>query len=273
MKKNIIFIVGIIFLNSGIFLYLFSLEKESPIINDAILYSWHLEDILKQKEKFYTVVEEYQIRTLYQDFSSEYLKQMDSSFIKEMKENGIEVYHLAGDPSWGRKNGFEKIKREIDKVSQFNDHSEYHLAGLLLDIEPYVSEKEEKFASVDFEIYVEEIKKAYAYIKKRNLELRLAIPYWLDSIDINLLEELIKNSDGVSVMNYNIKKTSKNIQNEVEIARKYKKHIDTIYEIEYDDEEYFASYEEIVKDFRKIKQDNSLNSLKIAYHHYSSINK
>jgi len=51
MKKSIIFIVGIIFLNSGIFLYLFSLEKESPIINDAILYSWHLEDILKQKEK------------------------------------------------------------------------------------------------------------------------------------------------------------------------------------------------------------------------------
>ena len=267
MRKIIILVMGIILLNSGIFLYLYSQEKENSVINDAILYSWHLEDILKQKERFYTVVEEYQIRTLYQDFSSEYLKQMDSSFIKEMKENGIEVYHLAGDPSWGRKNGFEKIKKEIDKVSQFNDNSEYHLTGLLLDIEPYVSEKEEKFASADFEVYVEEIKKAYAYIKGRNLELRIAIPYWLDSIDMNLLEELIKNTDGVSVMNYNIKKTSKNIENEVEIARKYKKHIDTIYEIEYDDEEYFTSRDEIVKDFQKIKRENSLNSLKIAYHH------
>lgn len=237
----------------------------------SILYSWKLEDVLEDRDKFNSILKEYHINILYQDFTSKYLETLDDTFIKEMNEKNITVYHLAGDPSWGTENGFLSIQKEIDKVILFNQKVSFKIKGIVLDIEPYISEKEERFAKKDFFIYVKQIEKTYAYLKDKDLELILAIPYWFDSIDEYLLETLIQNTDGISVMNYKITKTNKNIQNEIKLASKYDKKIDTAYEINYKDKDYFESREAILKDYQKIKKKNDSPNLGISFHHYGSI--
>lgn len=238
----------------------------------SILYSWNLDNILNDMEKFHSVLNDYNINIIYQDFTSNYLKEENDDFQKEMKQKGIKVYHLAGDPSWGKLGGEEAIKEEIKKVSTYNKKVTNKLSGLVLDIEPYISEKEEEFAVEDFNIYVDIIKEGYQYAKENDVELILAIPYWFDKIDESLLEELIIHSDGISVMNYIIDKTKKNISVELKYAKKHAKKIDTIYEIEYSKDGYFSSYKEVMKDYENIKKDDA-NELGISFHHYASIIK
>ncbi len=248
-----------------------SIFKEEEIVYESSLYSWKLDKVLENKEKFYKILKEYNVKILYQDFTSEYLEEYDDSFIEDMTKQGITVYHLGGDPSWGQTDGYDKIKREIKRVLAFNENVDHPIKGVILDIEPYISEKEEDFSKENFEIYVEQIEKSYSYCQRHELELLLAIPYWFDSIDDELLQKVIKNSDGVSVMNYKITKTSSKIKREVELANKYDKKIDSIYEIEYGKEGYFASHKEILEDYKKLKEENPSQNLMISYHHYGSI--
>ena len=105
-------------------------------------------------------------------------------------------------------------------------------------------------------------------VKEENLELILAIPYWFDHISTDLLEELIQNTDGISVMNYIPDKTSENIKEEIQYAKKYQKQINTIYEIDKNNE---ITLKEIEKDYQEIKKENQLKSLGIAYHYYKTM--
>lgn len=273
MKKIITLIILTITIISTIIIYNTNTqeEKEEEKTYDRILYSWHMSTITNDKEKFENIIKDYDINIIYQDFTKEFLEKKDDTFIKEMKNKNIKVYHLGGDPSWGKKEGFEKIKLEIDRVIEFNKMATNKIVGIVLDIEPYISEKEEILQKEDFQIYVEEIKKAYTYTKENKLEMILAIPYWFETIDKKLLEEVVKNTDEISVMNYKITKTSKNIQEEIELAKKYQKKINTIYEVNYEDEGYFKSKTSIIRDYKKIKENNKCENLGIAYHHYDSM--
>ncbi len=268
-KKTTFLAILLSFLLLVLFISIF---KAKTVIYESSLYSWKLDEILEDPMKFYKVLKEYNVKVLYQDFSSEFLEKGDDSFLKEMDDREIAVYHLAGDPSWGRKEGYEKIKREVKKVLAFNEKVEMPIRGIILDIEPYVSEKSEEFLVEDFEVYVEQIEKSYDYCKRHDLELLLAIPYWFDSIDDDLLKRVIKNSDGISVMNYKISKTASKIKREVELANKYDKKIDSIYEVEYGKEGYFASKEDILKDFANLLEENPSGNLMISFHHYGSMN-
>ena len=271
MKKKIL----ILFFALLILLLICVLKKEQVTDSnrERILYSWDLETILEDPKTFDTILKEYQINTIYQDFKKEYLKEADNKFLKEMKEKNISVYALAGDPTWGMKEGFLRIADEINRVEEYNRKVEIPMKGIVLDIEPYISEKESNFAIEDFEVYVGEIKKTYRYLKNKNLELILAIPYWFDRIDMSLLEELVEYTDGISVMNYNIKRTVENIQEEVNLAKKYQKKINTIYEIEYGNKDYFSSLEEIINDFNQIQKEYSDQPIGISYHHYKTMIK
>ncbi len=238
---------------------------------ETILYSWDINDVMSDKSEFENIRKKYNINTLYQDFDNDFFTKKDSSFMKYMDSLDIKVYQLGGDPSWGKKNGFLKIKKEIDRVFNYNQKNRLKIKGIMLDIEPYVSEKEEKFSKTDFLVYATEIGKAYTYAQTKGLEMRIAIPYWLDHIDKDLLEQLIENCDGISVMNYDISKTKEAIKDEYALASKYQKKIDTIYEINYGKEDYFSSLKEIQNDFNKLKKEYL--ELTISYHHLKSIKK
>ena len=70
-------------------------------------------------------------------------------------------------------------------------------------------------------------------------------------------------------MNYNIDKTMENISYENEISKKYDKKINTIYEINFSEDNYFSNWNDIKKDYKKLKEE--YGEMGIAYHHYDSI--
>lgn len=231
-----------------------------------ILYSWSMDALVDNELE--PILKQHQIQSLYQDFSSAYLKGTDSEFIARMNKLGIDVYHLSGDPSWGEEKSAKHMKDEIDKVVAYNMNNKEKIAGIVFDIEPYLNNEE----NFDFPLYVEVMKKAYQYAKSKDVYMILAIAVWFDTIDENLLEELIRDgSDEVSLMNYNIKYTKERIQEEVAFAMKYKKNINTIYEIDFGKDGFFPSYQAIDRDFNSLKKYYNYSKLKKAYHYYAKM--
>lgn len=258
MKKILIFIILIMF----VILLLLLLKKEK----NNILYSWNMDTL--SDERLFDVIDEYNIGTLYQDFSSNYLDNIDNTFVEQLSQINVDVYHLCGEPSWAiEKDAYNMIK-EIDKIINYNSNVLNKIKGIVFDIEPYTESKD----NFDFELYVNNMKLAYQYAKAKSLKMVIVMPIWFDKLDITLLEELIINgADELSLMNYNINKTESNIKNEVLIAKKYNKYINTIYEVNYNKDNYFKSKEEIDKDFKKIYETYKYSKLRKAYHYYDKI--
>lgn len=257
MKKKIWSVILII-----VCLFLIITSKQE----NNILYSWSM-DALEDKELF-DIIKKYDIKEIYQDFTTDYLSKNDSAFLKQMKEKKIKVYQLCGDPSWGLDRKATQMKKEIDKVISYNQRNEEKIDGIVFDVEPYLHNEED----FDFPLYAASVKEAYQYAKKKNLYVVLALPVWLDSIDKNLLEDIIKEGcDEASLMNYNIKYTKENIENEIEYAKKYQKKVNTIYEVYSDEQEYFKTKKEMDQDFKKIQKYYHYEGLRKAYHYYEKM--
>lgn len=259
MKKRLLSVFLMILITITIVLIL--KQKEANV-----LYSWSM-DALEDPELI-TIIKKHHIKELYQDFSTEYLKKQDSTFLKTMSKNNVNVYHLCGDPSWGLDKDATSMKQEIDKVVTYNKKNNDSLSGIVFDIEPYLHNKE----NFNFALYVEAMKEAYKYATSKNIYMVIAIPVWFDTINKELLESLIKDGcDEISIMNYSIKYTKENIIDEVKYAQKYKKNINTIYEIESKEQDYFKSYSEMDQDFKQIQKYYKDKTIKKAYHYYEKM--
>lgn len=263
MKKILVLLIGILLLSTMLLLF------QNKNIETNILYSWNMSALTDNE--LLDIIDKYHISTIYQDFSSKYLKEQDDTFMIYMKNKNVEVYHLCGEKEWALEENATSMKQEIDKVVTYNQKSSYKIKGIVFDVEPYQNEKniEDNF---DFSLYVSNMKKAYKYSKNKGLKMVIAIPIWFDNINEKLLKELIKDGcDEISLMNYNIKYTKEHMQKELEYAKKYNKSINTIYEINFKDDNYFSSYKEIDKDFEKLKEYYSYEKLRKAYHHYDKM--
>lgn len=263
MKKNIKLILILL---SSIILAACNQKDEN------ILYSWSMDAVEDKELEDY--ISKYNIKELYQDFSTKYLEEEDSSFIHLMHNMDVLVYHLAGDPSWGKDLKADKMKKEIDKVLAFNNRNEEKIDGIVFDIESYTDSSDVKSGKddFDFDTYTKSIINAYNYAKNYNLYMVIAIPVWFEKVSIENLEELISSGcDEISLMNYNIKYTRKNIEEEIDLAKKYNKSVNTIYEINFSNDKYFQSYDEINSDFKDIYNYYNYNKLKKAYHYYGKM--
>ena len=129
---------------------------------------------------------------------------------------GYNIYLLAEDPSW-----------EVDDMEQVVEEAEEKRAdGVLFDIEGnYVT-----LAS-------------NLSLLESDLPIYVCMPFWLDE---DIQEQIIKEVDGVVVMNYSKGNERLNIQKAIETAEKYGKVILTAYELqpvgEYGLEEYNTYY-------------------------------
>lgn len=266
-KKRKILIRSIILIL--IFLIFLFTNKEKEKI---ILYSWNIKDISEEKrDNLEHIINKLNINTVYQTFSSDYLEESNDEFIKYLHKKNISVYHLTGEREWGLGNDMKYIYKEIDLVYKFNKNNKNKLDGIAFDIEPYILEE---WTDASLEIYVSKMKKAYKYAQEKGIYFILVIPYWYDNLNLELLEELFKDAgDEFSIMNYRIKSTIKNIENEIKFAKKYNKKINTIAEVGFKDDDKFNSFKEINADFKNIKEYYSDYNISIAYHDYSTILK
>ena len=259
MKKNIIAVfTAIVLLLTFVMVFIFNTKKD---VITSILYSWHMSTL--NDEQLNDVITLLNVDEIYQHFSSDYLNNSDNEFIKKMNLNNINVYHLCGDPSWDTS---DKIIEEIDKVKKYNSNNYYKISGIVLDIESY-SKKD-----FDQKKYLKALKEAYKYAKSNNIYVVLDIPTWLEKYGDDYLEDIISSTcDEISIMNYNINKTISSIEKEVEYALLYNKKVNTIYEINFNEEGYFKDYNSIKDDYIKLNSYYNKVQVKIAFHHYDSI--
>ena len=125
---------------------------------------------------------------------------------------GYNIYLLAGDLSWG----LEDVEHVVEEAE------EKRADGVIFDIEG------------DYETLASNLS-----LLESDLPIYVCMPFWLDE---ELQEQIIKEVDGVVVMNYSKGNERLNIQKAIETAEKYGKVILTAYELqpvgEYGLEEY-----------------------------------
>ena len=157
---------------------------------------------------------------------------------------GYNIYLLAGDPSW-----------RVDDMEQVVEEAEEKRAdGVLFDIEGnYVT-----LAS-------------NLSLLESDLPIYVCMPFWLDE---DIQEQIIKEVDGVVVMNYSKGNERLNIQKTIETAKKYGKVILTAYELqpvgEYGLEEYNTYHDDGLDAVEKNYENQFTGTdVGIAFHNLS----
>ena len=158
------------------------------------------------------------------------------------------IYVLAGDPSW-RADDMQKVVDEAE---------EKRADGILFDIEN------------DYTLLASDLS-----LLDSHLPIYVCIPFWLDE---DVQDGIIKEADGIVVMNYSKGNERMNIQKTMEMADEYGKTILTAYELqpvgEYGLEEYNTYNKEGLQAVEEnYKEQFSGTDVGIAYHNLDMMRK
>lgn len=192
MVHLILLLLRVLMLLQGI-----SLEMEVP--EHQKMFVWDIE-----------LVTEENIEELKEDgFDTLYIY-LTSSNRKEFYEvlelcdtHMMSVYALNGSYEWiDSPDEQEDFFKQVSKVVKKEYDS---FKGIILDIEPYVSDADDD----DYAIFTSLILDAKAYAEEEGLVLNIVVPFWYEKIDIdatkdheNLSEWIINHADEVSIMAY-----------------------------------------------------------------------
>ena len=158
------------------------------------------------------------------------------------------IYVLAGDPSW-RADDMQKVVDEAE---------EKRADGILFDIEN------------DYTLLASDLS-----LLDSHLPIYVCIPFWLDE---DVQDGIIKESDGIVVMNYSKGNERQNIRKTIEMADEYGKTIPTAYELqpvgEYGLEDYNTYNEDGLQAVEEnYKEQFSGTDVGIAYHNLDMMRK
>lgn len=158
-----------------------------------------------------------QVGALYQTFSdAAMVEAYAAGFLTDLERAGIAVYYLTGQAQWGLEADGAALKAEIDRAAALSGR----LAGLMVDVEPYLTDEWDRDPGGVMARYVDGMAAARAYAQTQGLPLIACIPYWYDNDHLPELERLIRTGcDGVAVMNYYRSGEADHIRTEVELAR------------------------------------------------------
>lgn len=227
-------------------------EKPAPVSGPAGLFSWSAETVNKTDGELFKLMKEQGLTVLYQNISSKNSRQEQMSvFVETAMDEGITVYYLTGDESWGLDPDGERLCEAVKDAVAYNRRIKRkflarreadgkpwstvpQLAGIVFDVEPYTLDEWDKNPDKVMNSFVSGMTEAYALAKDYGLEVIVCIPFHYDNKGQQKgLEELIKNGcDSIAVMNYYRGAEIKNIATEIELAQKYGKGIITIYELQ-----------------------------------------
>lgn len=246
-------------------------------INNTI-YSWS-NNYLKGTYADYSfeLLNKLNISTIYHNFGD--IASEDTIKIAHtLIDQGYEVYELTGTPEWY--NSPETLKTIIDNYYNFNNQDEhYKIKGIVWDIEFYVDSQWAVNPNQVMNDMLETYREIISYASERGLETILCLPYWLDNNYLNELEELIKLSDGISIMNYNRGILLEGIENEINFAQKYNKPITNIAEFkkpaegETEDNLTYPKADSVLADWQKMSEKYNYSKLQYAYHSLGSLLK
>lgn len=232
------------------------------------------------------------IKDLYLFISSADLRDTASrrinNIISKLSDNNINTYYMMGDPSYWNK--VSSVTKRIDYADTYNSlaGSNEKIKGIVLDIEPYTDPDFKTNKIENFKTYVSSIETIANYAKEKGLKIVNCIPRWYDSSEdyggvSEDFENLIKIVDRTSVMNYVTNPTfiKKDISNEVKIAKKYGKEVETIAEFGKGTSDSFGVLEnplgtlksawKTAKELLDASEDTKYDKLFFSYHYYNEI--
>jgi len=156
-------------------------------------------------------------------------------FWERAKELRIDVYVLAGTENWGLDTNARQMLRQVDNTAKLmTQMGEDGPAGLMLDVEPYLTDDYKKNPEGTMQKYLEAMRKTYAHAREKGVFLILCIPHFYDVLGhAGVLDALITEAcDAVAVMNYQKHDESGQIKTEMAAARQAGKRLIHIYELQ-----------------------------------------
>lgn len=177
--------------------------------------------------------------------------QIDTIFMDINHYSSISNYNifvLAGDPSW-RADDMQKVVDDAEKK---------RADGVIFDIENDYSLLASDLALLD-----------------SSLPIYVCIPFWLDE---DVQDGIIKEADGIAVMNYSKGNERENIQKTIEMADEYGKTVLTAYELQPVGEYRLEDYNTYHEDGLQVVEENykeqfSGTDVGIAYHNLDMMRK
>ncbi len=234
-----------------------------------------------------------------QNISSKNSRQEQMSvFVESAVDEGVTVYYLTGDASWGLDPDGERLCEAVKDAVAYNrrikrkflarreaDGKQWatipQLAGIVFDVEPYTLKEWDKNPEKVMGSFVSGMKEAYALAQDYGLEVIVCIPWYYDDKGQQKgLEELIENGcDRIAVMNYYRGAEIKNIATEVDLVQKHGKGIITIYELQKADGHglkeintyYNSGLAALARSFKSVMEAYPEQTISIAYHDYRAL--
>ena len=274
-------------------------EKPSSVSGAAGLFSWSAETVNKTDGELFKLMKQEGLNVLYQNISTKNSRQEQMSvFAESAMEEGITVYYLTGDPSWGLDPDGDRLCEAVKDAAAYNRRIKRkflerreadgkpwttvpQLAGIVFDVEPYTLEEWDKDPGKVMGSFVSGMTEAYALAKDYGLEVIVCIPWHYDNKgQQKVLEELIQNGcDSIAVMNYYRGAEIKNIATEVELVQKHGKGIITIYELQKADGHgvkeintyYNSGLTALKKSYARVLEAYPEQTISIAYHDYRAL--
>ncbi len=246
------------------------------------VYSWDINDLFNDRLTVASLCDNLKIDEIFQEIPSNYLNDDLSNAINELQKDvkkKVEISYLCGNPSWYSDSSYGKSK--IDELVKYNLNygDENAIEKVVFDIEPWVlgiSNWEDDFLKT--------IKEIYSYANLKKITFLLTILFWLDTSedinDKNIYKEIIKNSHGVIIMNYNRHVYDKGIDNELYYAKKNGKIIYSAAETQapidiygvYDSTTYYnVGLDKLRGDWQYLKNKYKYFNLGFVYHDLSSL--
>nr|WP_300004947.1 hypothetical protein [Tissierella sp.] len=273
----------------GVLVLSFSLSTLSHVyaqknLQSRSLFSWKSSEVQEGRVKLFQTMEDLNLNRLYQHFSRDLNQAEVETFLAEAEAKGIEVSFMDGSSQWALEKDAEHAIKSIERVIAINKDLDIgkQIKSILFDIEPYtLKEWDDTSKENIMKNFVQMMKLAYKKAKSNNIEVIVCIPYYYDTMGLEVqLEELIETGcDSVAIMNYYKKREAKHIKQEVEYADKYGKNVINIYEFKapgshglIDKNTYFKDgIEAAEKSFKNILKELPNKDISIAFHDYRAL--
>lgn len=274
-------------------------EKPAPVPGPAGLFSWSAETVNQTDGELFKLMKEEGLTVLYQNISSKNSRQEQMPvFVERAMKEGITVYYLTGDSSWGLDPEGTRLCEAVEEAAAYNRRIERkflerrkkdgetwetvpRLAGIVFDVEPYTRAEWDRNPGKVMDSFVSGMTRAYTLAQKYDLEMIVCIPWYYDKKgQQDGLEELIKNGcDAIAVMNYYRGAEVKNIATEVALVQKHGKGIITIYELQKADGRslqeintyYNSGLAALDRSFKSVIEAYPEQTISIAYHDYRAL--
>lgn len=200
------------------------------------LFSWH-EVEQDEVDVFLQPLERGKVTALFQALpEEEESRAANRTLIAQATRANIEVYALMGDPDWALEEDGASIVEAVQWAADWNAQAaqDERLQGVVLDVEPYLTEQWDQGQTSTMDRYVSVMEKAYRLAADNGLECVVCIPFFYDTKGHEkALERLIGGAcDTVAVMNYYQDKEIDHIAGEMALAEQAGKRIISIYELQ-----------------------------------------